>query len=225
VVTLLDKERSYEDRFETEPKVNVIEDMIYEKYENKTPPIPDARLRSQGEGTDRDQGPKEPERAAADQDQTGRPDWRQTRQNQELWEDQGKKARFSDRVKINHAMRLIMESFLKGNVREQEFLTFFKISLDEYTDFLNSRTKDAVHLIAGRIIQTLNDAQIELSRLETAEDALRREQLLVSQPENLWQRKNALLVQVLKASIQTEEAALQDAGPVGAPDALPPSYV
>ena len=200
---------------------NLLEDMVYEKYDKTTPSISTKNGNTPAEVTN------EPGLASIASEQIAAQTTAQTNAQtmavvlaeelirEKIWQDPKKRARFSDRVKINQAMRLIMEVFIQENAKEHEFLSFFHIPLETYLDFIHSRRENALFEISFGMDETLNEWEIDPERFEVAKNTLSHLRLLVDEPDKLWQKKIALLVYTLekqwgKSSEQPPELPLEN---------------
>jgi hypothetical protein len=190
-----------EDRFDSDNRTNLLEDMVYEKYDHSPTVSPDS-LNAAEDGADADAGGA-PAGDAPAGDAAGE-------KRPKRWSGAPvRKARFSDRVKINQALRLMTETFLGEKTQEQELFSFFKIPLEHYLNFLNSSGQEAAEAVALRIIRVLTACGADMSRFEAAKDMLRRERLWIEQPRVLWQERIHALTGALAEQLDQKETGVE----------------
>jgi hypothetical protein len=193
------------DRFEADNKTNLLEDMVYEKYDQTPTVSPEDGnvadgLDSKG-GTDSPESLDPPGGAAPVTDPDAAPAIKVFGQGTSAKAPRSM-ARFSDRVKVNQALRVMTETLLGGKIQDREILSFFKISLDSYLSFLHSQGPETAVAVAAQIIRVLEANDMEVSRFEAVKDALRREQLWADAPRALWQERIASLMNALTERLE-----------------------
>ncbi|MDR1205762.1 MAG: hypothetical protein LBL26_09840 [Peptococcaceae bacterium] len=205
-----------EDRFESEGRTNLLEDLVYERYD-QTPPVSAEDGAGGGGGAGDVAGAGDAPGAGAAVSDPG-----EAPAHGPLGEKPPgkppeiqpakpfrKPARFSDRVKINQAMRVMTETLLEESVKEQEFLSFFKIPLDSYLHFLRSGEGEAAGAVARQMVRVLRARGTDMSRFEAAKDALRRERLWVERPRLVWHERIGALVGALAEQLDSKEIVVE----------------